>query len=390
MSKLLSQHEIHRRLSERARGGGVKRWTARFPGKRLEIAKRKTELELELADIEQAGMSRGYLAAGLIGEIARERGVPAVCWTGRTTGSLVLDALGLTPFDPIAAGLYWETAFAKKTVPNVKIVVGVSRIDAVLRELDRRCPSARVELMRTSREPDEFFYEPGPNQPGDDSYPDEIHVARDPALKRVYEAHGGRLPRLDDPELQNRAIFKALARGGSKGMRLLGGRLGVSLLERISPKNAEEVAAAFVLRMPYLLESGMTDSYIDRKAIGLHPGLLGKVTEETRGLLLYREQAYRLLMYVGCASIAEAHAAFMSLWTQQQFFQTIRRLHESGRAGGVSDDEVDSILQCITRNAGHLAVKDHHLGAAWMLLAEMSAKMYSTTGGSKRRGKEQR
>jgi len=382
MTESNSEHELHEQLCERVRAAGRATWSARFRGEPQAVSKREEVMERELAVIGRLGMSRAYLTVAEIREIAEERGIPTVAWYGKFTSSLVLDALGLNPLDPIELGLYWESIFTSKIPLHVMISVGHKRTTEMLRGLTARDLLGSFFPVVRRPFPDETYYEvPERSRPAeyntsaDTSYRHTIRIAWDREMPGIAVAHGGRLPRLDDPALRDPALFAKLAQGRTKGLRFLFGRSGRELIERMKPKNVAEVAAAITLNRPGPKECRLVDAYLDKRVFRPPVGTLQEVTADSRRKLLYFEQAYRLLLYLGLESVAEAREFCMSAWSDHaRFIPMLRKLNDGARVRGIPDVEVDAITSCIMTGAQQLYPKSYCYGAAWMLLAELSAR----------------
>lgn len=103
---------------------------------------------------------------------------------------------------------------------------------------------------------------------------------------------------LDDPE-----VFRMISRGEVDGVFQLEGRAARAQITDLSPKNFNDIVLAVALFRPATLQSGATRALLDRrrgreKVIQRHPVIM-KHTKDTKGVLIFQEQAMELLREFG-------------------------------------------------------------------------------------------
>jgi DNA polymerase III subunit alpha len=110
---------------------------------------------------------------------------------------------------------------------------------------------------------------------------------------------------LDDP-----AVYRMLARGGTSGVFQFESNLAMDKLRAMRCDRFEDLVATNALIRPGPLDSGMTDVYIRRK-LGKekvsypHPAL-ERTLESTYGVIVYQEQVMRIANLLAGFSLAEA------------------------------------------------------------------------------------
>ncbi len=115
---------------------------------------------------------------------------------------------------------------------------------------------------------------------------------------------------MDDVPLDDPAVFRMLARGGSAGVFQFESNLAVDKLRAMKCDRFDDLVALNALIRPGPLDSGMTDAYIRRK-LGreevryAHPDL-EELLEPTHGIIVYQEQVMRIANILAGYSLGEA------------------------------------------------------------------------------------
>ncbi|HEX4339963.1 MAG TPA: PHP domain-containing protein [Polyangiaceae bacterium] len=107
-------------------------------------------LRRELAVIAELGLARYFLAVAEIAGEARRRGI-SVTARGSAVSSLVVHALGLTPVDPLALGLYFErfVRASRKTPPDIDLDVASDRRNELIEWTHERFGASHVAAVGT-------------------------------------------------------------------------------------------------------------------------------------------------------------------------------------------------------------------------------------------------
>ncbi len=115
---------------------------------------------------------------------------------------------------------------------------------------------------------------------------------------------------MDDVPLDDPAVYRMLARGGTSGVFQFESNLANDKLRAMKCDRFEDLVATNALIRPGPLDSGMADVYIDRK-LGRksvsypHPALV-KVLEPTYGVIVYQEQVMRIASELAGYTLGEA------------------------------------------------------------------------------------
>jgi DNA polymerase-3 subunit alpha len=157
----------------------------------------------------------------------------------------------------------------------------------------------------------------------------------------------------------------------SRGMR--------DLIKRLRPDCFDDIVALVALFRPGPLESGMVDTYIDRKHAGddadidyLHP-LLEPVLKSTYGVILYQEQVMQAAQVLSGYSLGQADLLRRAMGKKDVEEMARQRdgFVEGAIATGVKDKQATYIFDLIEKFAGYGFNKSH--SAAYALLAYQTA-----------------
>jgi DNA polymerase-3 subunit alpha len=136
----------------------------------------------------------------------------------------------------------------------------------------------------------------------------EMVKARHGALRNPET--GATYGKMEDVPLDDPAVYRMLARGGTPGVFQFESNLANDKLRAMRCDRFEDLVATNALIRPGPLDSGMTDVYIDRKlgrspVTYAHPAL-EKVLEKTYGVIVYQEQVLRIASTLAGYSLGEA------------------------------------------------------------------------------------
>ena len=130
-----------------------------------------------------------------------------------------------------------------------------------------------------------------------------IGELRHPETGTVFES-------MDDVPLDDPAVYKMLASGGTSGVFQFESKLAIEKLRAMRCDRFDDLVATNALIRPGPLDSGMADAYIRRKTGREevrydHPDLQ-PVLEPTYGIIVYQEQVMRIANILGGYNLAEA------------------------------------------------------------------------------------
>jgi DNA polymerase-3 subunit alpha len=130
-----------------------------------------------------------------------------------------------------------------------------------------------------------------------------VGALRHPETGDVYET-------MDDVPLDDPAVYRMLARGGTSGVFQFESSLATDKLRAMRCDRFEDLVATNALIRPGPLDSGMTDVYIRRK-LGQEPVRydhpdLEKSLKPTYGIIVYQEQVMRIANLLAGFTLGEA------------------------------------------------------------------------------------
>ncbi len=115
---------------------------------------------------------------------------------------------------------------------------------------------------------------------------------------------------IDDLPLDDPAVYKMIARGGTSGIFQFESNLANDKLRAMRCDRFEDLVATNALIRPGPLDSGMTDVFIERKlgrqAVSYPHPSLEKVLEPTYGVIVYQEQVMRIASELAGFTLGEA------------------------------------------------------------------------------------
>src|SRR5690606_33436602 len=128
-------------------------------------------------------------------------------------------------------------------------------------------------------------------------------VLKNPETGETYES-------IDDVPLDDPAVYRMIARGGTAGAFQFESNLANDKLRAMKCDRFEDLVATNALIRPGPLDSGMTDVFIDRKlgrkAVTYPHPKLEKILEPTYGVIVYQEQVMRIASELAGFTLGEA------------------------------------------------------------------------------------
>ena len=169
---------------------------------------------------------------------------------------------------------------------------------------------------------------------------------KNPKTGEVYGA-------IDNVPLDDPAVYKMLARGGTSGVFQFESSLALDKLRGMKCDRFEDLVATSALIRPGPLDSGMTDVFIRRK-LGQepvtypHPDLV-KTLEPTYGVIVYQEQVMRIANILAGFSLGEADVLRKAVGKKdaalikKELGRFVTRSVEKGVDRGLAEDLADQI-----------------------------------------------
>ena len=195
-------------------------------------------------------------------------------------------------------------------------------------------------------------------------------------LNRI-AASGREMPVLSALPLDDRKTYKVLGRGETVGVFQMESSGMRDLVTRVKPTCFEDIVAINALFRPGPLDSGMVDSYVQRKhgreqIVNLHP-LLEPILRETYGIMVYQEQVMQAAQVLGGYSLGDADNLRRAMGKKKAEEMARERLRfvEGAIKNGLTDKLAGDIFDQMETFAGYGFNKSH--AAAYALVSFQTA-----------------
>ena len=193
----------------------------------------------------------------------------------------------------------------------------------------------------------------------------------------IIAGQGKTPPDLLNLDLTDAATYQLLSSAQTTGVFQLESSGMKDLLTRLKPENFAEVTALVALYRPGPLDSGMVDTYVERKH-GRQPveyliPELEPILNVTYGVILYQEQVMRIAGRVGNFTMAEADGLRKAMGKKIPEVMARQRDHfvQGAVKNGVPEKKAAELFDLIKTFAGYGFNKSH--SAAYALIAFQTA-----------------
>ena len=191
------------------------------------------------------------------------------------------------------------------------------------------------------------------------------------------ERKRGLRPDLENLPLDNAKTYELLAAGHTSGVFQVESEGMREILVKLRPDRFEDIIAILALYRPGPLQSGMVDTFINRKhgreeVEYLHPDLT-PILEETYGVILYQEQVMRIANVLAGFNMADADSLRKAMGKKKpEVMARFRsRFIEGGTDRRVDTKLMEAIFTQIEYFAGYGFNKSH--SAAYALITYQTA-----------------
>ena len=199
----------------------------------------------------------------------------------------------------------------------------------------------------------------------------------DKALKLIRETTGKDIDLTKIP-MDDRATYDLLSRGDVKGVFQVETSRGFrELLKKLKPDKFADILPLVALYRPGPLQSGMVDSFINRKhgkeeTTYLHPSL-EPILKETHGVILYQEQVMRIANRLAGFSLNQADNLRKAMGKKKpEIMAKFKDQFMSGSvANGIPKETAQSIFELMEFFAGYGFNKSH--SAAYAVITYQTA-----------------
>ena len=170
----------------------------------------------------------------------------------------------------------------------------------------------------------------------------------------------------DDPK-----IFEMASRGLTKGIFQLESYLGVNWMKKVRPTNLNEWADVIALIRPALLETGLSQQYVDNKRAVeveyLHDDLMS-IFGSTQGVMLYQEQLLEVAKQIAGFSLVEADNLRKAVGKKlpEKMAEYKGKFLEKTTGNGYSQEMADELWRLIEAGASYSFNKSHSVAYAML------------------------
>ena len=199
----------------------------------------------------------------------------------------------------------------------------------------------------------------------------------DKALKLIHETTGNDIDLTKIP-MDDKKTYELLSRGDVKGVFQVETSRGFKeLLKKLKPDKFADILPLVALYRPGPLQSGMVDSFINRKhgreeVTYLHP-LLEPLLKETYGVILYQEQVMRIANRLAGFSLNQADNLRKAMGKKKpEIMAKFKDQFMSGSvANGIPKEIAQNIFELMEYFAGYGFNKSH--SAAYAVITYQTA-----------------
>ena len=195
-------------------------------------------------------------------------------------------------------------------------------------------------------------------------------------LNRI-TASGRQAPDVSALPLDDKKTYKVLCRGETVGVFQMESSGMRDLTVRVKPTCFEDIVAINALFRPGPLDSGMVDSYVQRKhgreeIVYLHPSL-EPILRETYGIMVYQEQVMQAARVLGGYSLGDADNLRRAMGKKkaEEMARERTRFVEGAVKNGLTDKLAGDIFDQMETFAGYGFNKSH--AAAYALISFQTA-----------------
>ncbi len=194
---------------------------------------------------------------------------------------------------------------------------------------------------------------------------------------QLLKGQGLEAPDLLEIDFEDKKTFELLCEGDTTGVFQLESSGMKDLLVRLKPETFNDIIALVALYRPGPLDSGMVDSYVERKH-GREPveyivPELEELTNETYGVILYQEQVMKIAGSLASYSMADADGLRKAMGKKiPEMMAKHRDLFLTGsKANNIPVDKATQIFDLMEKFGGYGFNKSH--SAAYALICYQTA-----------------
>jgi DNA polymerase-3 subunit alpha len=175
-------------------------------------------------------------------------------------------------------------------------------------------------------------------------------------------------------------VYEVIRTGETVGMFQIESSGMQDLNKRLKPDNFEDLIAVLALYRPGPMESGMLDSFIERKhgreAIEYTFDVMKPILENTYGVIVYQEQVMQIVQYVGGFSLGYSDIIRRAMGKKKDMAAYNAEFSEGAVKQGHPYDEASKLFDLIEKFAGYGFNKSHSAAYAMVTFQTAWLKTY--------------
>ncbi len=193
----------------------------------------------------------------------------------------------------------------------------------------------------------------------------------------LIEHQGKMAPDVDNLDFEDKATYELLAAGDTTGVFQLESSGMKNLLVRMAPNSFSDIVALVALYRPGPLDSGMADTYVERKngrmAVEYMTPELESILKETYGVILYQEQVMKIASVLASYDMGEADGLRKAMGKKiaEKMAEHRIRFTEGAKENNISMEISTKIYDLMETFGGYGFNKSH--SAAYALIAFQTA-----------------
>lgn len=197
------------------------------------------------------------------------------------------------------------------------------------------------------------------------------------------QSTGDQPPDMDTLSLDDPAVYRMLQRADTIGAFQVESRAQQQMLPRLKPTCFEDIVVEVAIVRPGPIQGGAVHPYLRRRAgvepvSFLHP-CLQPVLEETKGVLLFQEQAIRVAVAAAGFSAGEAdmlRRALSRSRSQEAMAELFQRFLEGAQERGMDAETAEAVFGQLAGFAGYGFCKSHAASFALIAYQTLHLKQY--------------
>jgi len=340
------------------------------------------------------------LAKGVIRDVARVLDMPLS--QADKMAKLVPDELGITLNGKTKKGEFIDGAFQKEPKLQELIAgdVNASRVWEFAKKLEGLKRNSGIHAAGVVISNEELWYKTPIYKPaGEDTfvtqyslnYLEDVDLIKfdflglktldviDNAIKLIKRRYDRDVIWHEIDE-NDKKVYEVIRTGETVGMFQIESSGMQDLNKRLKPDNFEDLIAVLALYRPGPMESGMLDSFVERKhgreAIEYTFDIMEPILKNTYGVIVYQEQVMQIVQNVGGFSLGYSDIIRRAMGKKKDMAAYNKEFSEGAVKQGHPFDEASKLFKLIEKFAGYGFNKSHSAAYAMITFQTAWLKTY--------------